>query len=312
MGRQAQLINLWKQCFEDSDAFLRLFFERVYRKENVLTLEREGEIVSALYLLPYPMNYYGKTISVDYIYAVGTSTAWRNRGLMRELFGKACRAMQRRQTALAVLIPAEEWLFHYYGSLGFVPAFDYQKRLFTSGKPCAQSLPDPSPFPEEELYAYFQRKMGERSCCILHTADDFHTLLADLHLGGGTLLTHCLPETRSLTGLAMLYPQGDGWLVKELLYDNEKVKEQLLEQALAYTHRDTVAYLTPATGHTDSCHTLGMAQIIDREALLGHWLSLHPDEGYTPEQLRELDGNILTRLLLGTATHDAYMSLMLD
>ena len=71
-NNKSQLIDLWRTSFNDSEEFIKLFFDRVYKKENALFIEKNGKIVSALQMLPYVMTYYGKEISVNYIYGACT------------------------------------------------------------------------------------------------------------------------------------------------------------------------------------------------------------------------------------------------
>lgn len=58
-NNKPQLIDLWRTSFDDSEEFIKLFFDRVYKKENALFIEKDGKIVSALQMLPYVMTYYG-------------------------------------------------------------------------------------------------------------------------------------------------------------------------------------------------------------------------------------------------------------
>ena len=66
-NNKSQLIDLWRTSFNDSEEFIKLFFDRVYKKENALFIKKDGKIVSALQMLPYVMTYYGTEISVNYI-----------------------------------------------------------------------------------------------------------------------------------------------------------------------------------------------------------------------------------------------------
>ena len=63
-NNKPQLIDLWRTSFDDSEEFIKLFFDRVYKKENALFIKKDGKIVSALQMLPYVMTYYGTEISV--------------------------------------------------------------------------------------------------------------------------------------------------------------------------------------------------------------------------------------------------------
>ena len=96
-NNKSQLIDLWRTSFNDSEEFIKLFFDRVYKKENALFIEKNGKIVSALQMLPYVMTYYGKEISVNYIYGACTLPSERGQGLMRQLIQKAFEVMESRK-----------------------------------------------------------------------------------------------------------------------------------------------------------------------------------------------------------------------
>ena len=60
MDKKQQIVNLWRTCFGDSEAFISLYFDRVYKDENAMTIEKDGKIVSALQIVPYTMTYLGR------------------------------------------------------------------------------------------------------------------------------------------------------------------------------------------------------------------------------------------------------------
>ena len=45
MDKKQQIVNLWRTCFGDSEAFISLYFDRVYKDENAMTIEKDGKIV---------------------------------------------------------------------------------------------------------------------------------------------------------------------------------------------------------------------------------------------------------------------------
>lgn len=67
MDKKEQLVALWKTCFGDSDSFIRLFFDRVYRDENALTLERDGRLCCALHIVPYKMRAGERELTMAYV-----------------------------------------------------------------------------------------------------------------------------------------------------------------------------------------------------------------------------------------------------
>ena len=42
-NNKSQLIDLWRTSFNDSEEFIKLFFDRVYKKENALFIEKNGK-----------------------------------------------------------------------------------------------------------------------------------------------------------------------------------------------------------------------------------------------------------------------------
>ena len=55
-------MELWRRCFEDTDEFIRFYFERKYSNANSLIYEENGKALSALQMLPYPMRWENVTV----------------------------------------------------------------------------------------------------------------------------------------------------------------------------------------------------------------------------------------------------------
>ena len=109
MDKKQQIVNLWRTCFGDSEAFISLYFDRVYKDENAMTIEKDGKIVSALQIVPHTMTYLGTEISVGYISGACTTPEERGQGLMRQLLQETFEEMERPENAISALIPAEPW-----------------------------------------------------------------------------------------------------------------------------------------------------------------------------------------------------------
>ena len=97
MDKKQQIVNLWRTCFGDSEAFISLYFDRVYKDENAMTIEKDGKIVSALQIVPHTMTYLGTEISVGYISGACTTPEERGQGLMRQLLQETFEEMDRRE-----------------------------------------------------------------------------------------------------------------------------------------------------------------------------------------------------------------------
>lgn len=320
MDKKQQIIDLWRICFGDSEAFISLYFDRVYKDENTMVIERDGKIVSALQMLPYTMTYLGKEIQVAYISGACTLPEYRGKGLMRQLLEEAFEEMKERNTALTALIPADPWLFDYYREQGYTEAFDYSEETYFRPNIPVQ-LPtilviQPEVPSTEALYAYFDRKLRERPACVLHTYDDFITILRDLELTNGKMYT-ALDESEQVVGMAFTLPiednpspSGKRLFIKELLYDSEEIKELLLQETTLQNNvlQATVKMPPSPPGTFPS----GMARVIDTDRMIHLWLSEHKESPLSKKDLKEMDTQTLTRTLLDYQGRASYINLMLD
>ena len=161
----------------------------------------------------------------------------------------------------------------------------------------------------ESLYKFFNKKQWERTCYVLHDYDDFVTILRDLQMSGGQMLTALNIQDEPI-GMIFFYPAGDHIYVKELMYDNDHIKKLLLQEATTQNKVEKAVYRTPFTG--PGTFPLGMARVLDRDRLIHHWASTHENSVLNIGELKEMDTQSLTRLLLDYQSREAYMSLMLD
>jgi predicted N-acetyltransferase YhbS len=316
-----QIRRLWKTVFGDSDKFIRLFFNKVYKEENALVIERDGQVVSSLQLLPYTMTYYGEEIPVAYISGACTLPAEQGKGLMKQLLRNASDEMKRRGIAVSILIPAESRLFDYYRAQGYTEIFEYSLKVYTRSEYLAPKadgiIVQCRKKPDEETFAYFDRKLRERPMGILHTYDDFAIILNDLNISGGQwwvafdsgrqpvgMAFVSTPETNATSGKGSV-------LIKEILCENDRVKQRLLYEISIRYNLLKAVYRIPF-GNSRAAWPYGMAQVTDSERLINLWAAAHPESKLSAADMRAMNIHKLTRHLLGYSERMAYMSLMLD
>jgi predicted acetyltransferase len=114
---------LWKTVFQEEDAYLEAFFEKVHRPENSLVYRADDKVVAALYMIPYKLVLGETQHDVAYLYAIGTLPEYRGRNFATELTKEAQRISQERGFSLVFLVPAEESLFDWYQRQGFETTF---------------------------------------------------------------------------------------------------------------------------------------------------------------------------------------------
>jgi predicted acetyltransferase len=217
MTTKDEVKALWKLCFTDSDEFTDLYFDLRYKDDINMAVREEGKIISALQMISYPMTFCGETIATSYVSGACTHPDYRSHGAMRRLLRLTHRRMYDDGILLSTLIPAEKWLFGYYAKSGYTPRFGYVmervnvEKLIPSGSYRVEEEDEAS----AELYQYFDNRMRERACCMLHSYEDFLVIMADLRLGGGKVLV--ARRADRMAGMAFVVMDAGSLYIKELL-----------------------------------------------------------------------------------------------
>lgn len=109
-----QTRDLWRTCFNDSEAFIDVYFSDKYTNENNLTVRKEGHVVAAMQLLSYRMTFYGTVLHTGYISGLATHPNYRGKGYATNLLNEANRRLYNQGAALSFLIPSSNDLRSFY------------------------------------------------------------------------------------------------------------------------------------------------------------------------------------------------------
>ncbi len=112
-----QLRKLWKEAFGDGEAFLDLYFDRVFSSDRCRCVTEDDTVAAALYWLDCRCE--GRPMA--YLYAVATEKKHRGRGLCRSLMLDTHRLLAELGYAGCLLVPGELSLFEMYGTMGYGP-----------------------------------------------------------------------------------------------------------------------------------------------------------------------------------------------
>lgn len=108
-------MRLYDMAFPgEPEAFTRAMFDR-YAPEYLRTICENGEPISMLFSIPYPIITANGTLDARYLYAVATHPDHRGKGLAKRLL------LQEAAEHPVFLRPMSESLFDYYGKVGFSP-----------------------------------------------------------------------------------------------------------------------------------------------------------------------------------------------
>ena len=120
---QEAILQIWEQCFGDSEEYIRMYLENRFTTENMMVIHEDGRPVSMASFLPAQITLHGKKHEAKYVYAVATLPEYRGRGYASEILRHG---VEKYQEPL-ILQPADEELERFYQTLGFRDAFMQKK-----------------------------------------------------------------------------------------------------------------------------------------------------------------------------------------
>ena len=215
---------------------------------------------------------------MGYISGATTLRQYRDRGYMKQLMREALDVAYSRGDALVALIPASKRLFYYYDRLGFSTVFYIDEERYTdkhvfeySGKYTAID-----PAGSHEVYAAVDSMLRERDNVVLHTYDDFQSILADVTLDGGHTIVLRDNNTGGIVAVALVAPADERIVVRELLSTNDDARMAALEYTRQLYPGRPMSVIAPPDARHIPIHARGMARIVNARKLLSAYALRYP------------------------------------
>ncbi len=275
MKEKEETKRLWQMCFNDTNDFIELYFNMRYSSKVNNVWKEHGHIVAALQALPYPITIGGYTLQSRYMSGVCTSPYMRNKGIMRRLMKRVHNKLHNENVAVATLIPAEPWLYNYYESMGYAPVFRYSLSKVTPRETVDNDtiVNDVTSF-DERIFNYFNREQRRHDMRVLHTADDFMIIVADIAIGDGICLT--TERDGFICGLAIAYKRNNQVEIEELIAESATEKELLIYE-IAKRYSGMPIMLRGESSNKSDAITIGMMRIISAETFLNAYAKINPE-----------------------------------
>lgn len=281
MSKKDEIKRLWAESFGDSREFVEMYFDRVYRDADAMTLTTDdGHVASSLLLQPYGLSFHGLNASASYVAGAATKRNMRGKGLMTALMIDAMMESRRRGDIITILIPASSYLYGFYSRLGFATVAFTDIMRYTALHSFA--YPDDAPFEEfTPVDDIFDRRVYDAMARMEHSADrsvilhshrDFLNILDDIALDGGTCVAIADSERR-IAAIAWGRPAPDGSdiiRVDQVLYTSPTARLAALRQLRKRWPGRPFAVMAPVDDSNGRHATpRGMARIVDAAKTLG-------------------------------------------
>lgn len=115
------LISLWVQCFHDEPEAAASFFSHFPPQIHTRIIQT-GCLAAMASWMSVTIADKDSVIPGAYLYAVATHEDCRRKGLCRTLLSELEAELRKQNCQFTALYPAEESLYAYYGSMGYVRA----------------------------------------------------------------------------------------------------------------------------------------------------------------------------------------------
>lgn len=164
-----ETMDIWRTVFGDPEPFVNLYFSKVYKSEYNVCCQLGGRVVAALQALPYPMLYHGGEVNTVYISGVAVLPDYRRQDVGTNLMKQAHFRLYHSDVVFAALIPAEDWLYEWYGKRGYAD-------VITCTPPLVDAL--------AVSFSDFDRVQRSRNCILLHDEAGYEVIREDIRLAG--------------------------------------------------------------------------------------------------------------------------------
>lgn len=115
-GEKDRTRPLWERIFaEDSERFLDYYYDVKTADNEILVLERDGEILAMLQLNPYRLQLGAAQVEAAYVIAVATDSRYRHQGMMTRLLERATQDRRAKGQPFLFLMPAAEAIYRPFG-----------------------------------------------------------------------------------------------------------------------------------------------------------------------------------------------------
>lgn len=273
--------RIWLECFDDSPEYVDMYFDRVYREEDALTMDdASGKPLSSLLLQQYVMLCYGREVSVGYVAGAATRRQARGNGLMSALLSNALAAARNRGDMAVALIPATRSLYFFYDRLGFATVFYRNVERYTAshafqGIGSWHEVSDPYSNDVWEAFSVMERSLPGMP--VLHDKRDFVNILDDLGMDEGGRFCAIADDNGTVAAMAWCVADSRQVYVKAMLSRDMESRSAVLRQLRQYyPDLPFVVETTAGSGVEPRPVARGMLRLVNVPMALQLMAAAHP------------------------------------
>lgn len=258
---------IYRESFDDSAAYIEMYFNRVYREEDACVgYDPTGKVVTSLLLQRYELNFADKRVPLGYIAGAATRKSHRGQGYMAHLLKDSLNVSYDRGDCFCALIPAHRWLYDYYNHFGFSTVFYIQEKRYTSVHEFNfdgefERIDNIS---DREIYETFTLLNDLRRPCVAHSYDDYLNIIEDNRMDNGLAFALRDKDDGSIVSILFAVVSGGRVVVRDLLAVDPNVESASLAIVSDEYPGMGITVIAPAPDSSDGpIESRGMMRLIN-------------------------------------------------
>ncbi|HBF8595965.1 TPA: GNAT family N-acetyltransferase [Clostridioides difficile] len=239
--------EIWSYCFNDTESFMKYYFNDKYKSENTVVALDEGKIISSLQLNQYKLLLNSKVYNTSYVVGVSTLPEGRGAGYMNKVMKFTLNELYKKGQLVSILMPIDYRLYrrfgyeHCYDQIEYTINTDDLKNFKSSGKMIKSNLSQ-----IDDLIQIDRTFLNEVNGNVLKDEHYYENLFKEIQSEDGFLYIH---EGNEKDGYIVYFLQEDKMFVRELFYKNIYALKSMLK--FIYNHNTQCKIVTISTPTID-------------------------------------------------------------
>ncbi|EGT3846505.1 GNAT family N-acetyltransferase [Clostridioides difficile] len=239
--------EIWSYCFNDTESFMKYYFNDKYKSENTVVALDEGKIISSLQLNQYKLLLNSKVYNTSYVVGVSTLPEGRGTGYMSKVMKFTLNELYKKGQLVSILMPIDYRLYrrfgyeHCYDQIEYTINTDDLKNFKSSGKMIKSNLSQ-----IDDLIRIDRAFLNEVNGNVLKDEHYYENLFKEIQSEDGFLYIH---EGNEKDGYIVYFLQEDKMVVRELFYKNIDALKSMLK--FIYNHNTQCKIVTISTPTID-------------------------------------------------------------
>ena len=239
--------EIWSYCFNDTESFMKYYFNDKYKSENTVVALDEGKIISSLQLNQYKLLLNSKVYNTSYVVGVSTLPEGRGAGYMNKAMKFTLNELYKKGQLVSILMPIDYRLYrrfgyeHCYDQIEYTINTDDLKNFKSSGKMIKSNLSQ-----IDDLIQIDRTFLNEVNGNVLKDEHYYENLFKEIQSEDGFLYIH---EGNEKDGYIVYFLQEDKMFVRELFYKNIDALKSMLK--FIYNHNTQCKIVTISTPTID-------------------------------------------------------------